>query len=246
MIDSPNVRIGTAGWSIPRASASRFASDGTHLQRYAAELRCAEINSSFHRPHAASTYAKWRDSTPADFRFSVKMPRTITHDLKLRDAREPLVAFLAQTDGLGEKRGPILIQLPPSLAFDVAVVTSFLELFRTAYDGLAVCEPRHATWFSPAANALLKRYRISRVAADPPRVPAAMTPGGWPQVAYVRLHGSPRMYWSKYEPPFMAALATTIGSIRAAKEVWCIFDNTTSGAALENAWELRELLGRGP
>ena len=115
MANTPDIRIGTAGWSIPRASASRFGGSGTHLERYARSFRCAEINSSFYRPHAAATYAKWRDSTPPDFRFAVKMPRTITHELKLQDAREPLVAFLVQTDGLAQKRGPILVQLPPSL-----------------------------------------------------------------------------------------------------------------------------------
>ena len=123
MSRTADVRIGTAGWSIPRAAAFRFESAGTHLERYSRSLRCAEINSSFHRPHAAATYAKWRNSTPVDFRFAVKMPRTITHELKLQDAREPFVTFLAQTDGLAEKRGPILVQLPPSLSFDASVVT---------------------------------------------------------------------------------------------------------------------------
>src|SRR4030095_13444977 len=135
MSRTPDIRIGTAGWSIPRAAALRFESAGTHLERYSRVLRCAEINSSFHRPHAAATYAKWRDSTPPDFRFAVKMPRTITHELKLRDARDLVVAFLAQTDCLAEKRGPILVQLPPSLAFDTSVVTRFLDVVRKVYDG---------------------------------------------------------------------------------------------------------------
>ena len=164
-----DVRIGTAGWSIPRAAAFRFDSAGTHLERYSRLLRCAEINSSFYRPHAAATYAKWRDSTPVDFRFAVKMPRTITHELKLQDARAPFVTFLAQTDGLAEKRGPILVQLPPSLSFDASVVTPFLDVVRKVYNGPMVCEPRHATWFSPAVASLLDRYGISRVAADPHR-----------------------------------------------------------------------------
>jgi len=123
-------RAGTAGWSIPRASASRFDGSGTHLERYARSLRCAEINSSFYRPHAAATYARWRDSTPPDFRFAIKLPRTITHELRLRDVREPFVAFLAQTDGLAEKRGPLLVQLPPSFSFDAPIVTAFLDLVR--------------------------------------------------------------------------------------------------------------------
>src|SRR5689334_25423474 len=113
-----HIRIGTAGWSIPRASAWRFDTEGTHLQRYARQLRCVEINSSFYRPHAAATYARWRESTPANFRFAVKMPRAITHELQLRHARKPLIEFLAETDGLAEKRGPILVQLPQSFSFD--------------------------------------------------------------------------------------------------------------------------------
>src|SRR3979490_1990961 len=104
MTEAMNIRVGTAGWSIPRASAFRFQAPGTHLERYSQSLRCAEINSSFYRPHAAATYAKWRDSTPPDFRFAVKLPRTMTHELKLQDARVPFVAFLIQTDGLAQKR----------------------------------------------------------------------------------------------------------------------------------------------
>ena len=238
----PDIRVGTAGWSIPRAVAFRFDSVGTHLQRYSRRLRCTEINSSFYRPHAAATYAKWRDSTPPDFRFAVKMPRTITHELKLQNVGDPFVAFLEQTDGLAQKRGPLLIQLPPSLSFDETVVTAFLDLVRTVYGGLVVCEPRHATWFSSPVASLLDRYRISRVAADPPPVPAAVAPAGWPRVAYFRLHGSPRKYWSRYEKNDIATLATTARSIPSAEEVWCVFDNTASGAAIENAWELRERL----
>src|SRR5213592_4476705 len=152
MADIADIRIGTAGWSIPRAAAVHFDSSGTHLQRYSQRLRCAEINSSFYRPHAAVTYAKWRDSTPADFRFAVKIPKVITHDLRFRDAREPLSAFLSQTEGLAEKRGPLLVQLPPSFAFEACLVAAFLDLLRTMFDGVVVCEPRHATWFSRQAS----------------------------------------------------------------------------------------------
>lgn len=127
---------------------------------------CAEINSSFHRPHAAATYAKWAASTPPAFRFAVKMPRTITHDQKLRRPRLPLLRFLEESSGLAEKRGPLLVQLPPSLEFDRCVAETFFTLVRSEYDGLIVCEPRHATWFSPEADALLVRLQVSRVAAD--------------------------------------------------------------------------------
>jgi uncharacterized protein YecE (DUF72 family) len=237
-----DIRVGTAGWSIPRATASRFNSAGTHLERYSRRLDCAEINSSFHRPHAATTYAKWRDSTPPGFRFAVKIPREITHELKLREAHEPFITFVAQTDGLAEKRGPLLLQLPPSLPFDGAVVTRFLDMVRGVYDGPIVCEPRHPTWFAPLVASLLERYRISRVVADPPPLPEATTPAGWAHVVYFRLHGSPRMYWSRYDENVIAALAGTLDRLSTAAQVWCVFDNTASGAALENAWELRERL----
>jgi uncharacterized protein YecE (DUF72 family) len=242
MTDLAHIRIGTAGWSIPRAAACRFGPPGPHLQRYSRVLSCAEINSSFSRPHAPTTYAKWRDSAPADFRFCVKVPRTITHELKLSNAREPFMAFLFQSDGLAEKRGPLLIQLPPSLSLDRAVVTRFLKMFRSLYAGPAACEPRHATWFTPAANALLVEYRIARVAADPPPVPIAITPAGWPQLAYYRLHGSPRKYWSRYDEGYITALASTIRDVREPDEIWCVFDNTASGAAIENALDMRQLM----
>ena len=215
--------------------------DGTHLQRYARVLRCAEINSSFHRPHAAQTYAKWAAATPRDFRFAVKLPRTITHDLKLRRARLPLERFLEESGGLGGKRGPLLVQLPPSLAFDPRIAARFFTLMRERHDGIVVCEPRHDTWFTPAAEALLVKHRIARVAADPPPAAGAELPGGWKEVAYFRLHGSPRKYWSRYEDGYIEALSHTLSRASASAEVWCVFDNTASGAALANALDLHAL-----
>lgn len=226
--------IGTAGWTIPRTSSDRVPGDGTHLQRYARVFRAAEINSSFHRPHAEATYRKWAEGTPPGFLFSVKLPRAITHDLKLRRARAPLTAFLAQSAGLGDRRGPLLVQLPPSFAFDARVVGRFFDLVRQLYGGALVCEPRHATWFAPQADALLRRFEVARVAADPGCVPEAGEPGGWPGLVYYRLHGSPRVYWSRYTPAFIARVARALPA-----GGWCIFDNTAAGAALDNALELR-------
>ena len=238
------IRVGTAGWSIPRASAQHFDAGGTHLWRYSRRLSCAEINSSFYRPHASATYAKWRSSTPPEFRFAVKLPRTITHERGLADVREPLVAFLDQTGGLAEKRGPLLVQLPPSLDFDESSVTRFFELVRGLYRGALVCEPRHATWFTAAADSLLKAFAVARVAADPPPVPSAADPSPWSGIAYYRLHGSPRKYWSPYPEEFLATLAASIGHVGSADEVWCVFDNTASGAAAANALDLSERLRR--
>ena len=98
----------------------------------------------------------------------------------------------------------------------------------------------------PAVAALLDAFGISRVAADPAPVPKATAPAGWPRLAYFRLHGSPRTYWSRYDEIAIATLAATVRSMSTVAEVWCVFDNTASGAAIENAWELRERLTVDP
>ena len=201
-------------------------------------LRCAEINSSFHRPHAATTYARWAASVPAWFRFAVKIPRTITHDRELRAARPLLERFLEESAGLGRKRGPLLLQLPPSLVFDRRIVGRFLDLLRSRFDGRVVCEPRHPTWFAAAAEALLLGHEVARVAADPPPAPKADLPGAWPGLVYYRLHGAPRKYWSRYDADAIARLAGALQPAPSRVDAWCVFDNTASGAAIENAWEL--------
>jgi uncharacterized protein YecE (DUF72 family) len=210
------------------------------LQRYGRVFRCAEINSSFSRPHAATTYARWAAATPDDFRFAVKVPREITHERRLRRSREPLQQFLEQTAGLGAKRGPLLVQLPPSFEYVRRVADRFFTMLRSMHDGPIVCEPRHPSWFDKA-DALLAGHHVARAAADPCVVASASRPAGWPGLVYYRLHGSPRTYWSSYERRAIDGIAATLREHSA--ERWCIFDNTAAGAALENAWLLQQRLG---
>lgn len=237
--------IGTAGWNVPRGSSHRVPSEGTHLDRYAQVFTCAEINSSFHRPHACATYAKWAASTPEGFRFAVKLPRTITHDAALTRPAAALDRFFAETSGLGIRRGPVLVQLPPSLVFDARVADRFFDAVRKRFDGAVVCEPRHQTWAHVAAEDLLKRYRVARVAADPPRVAAFAEPSGWDGLVYLRLHGSPRVYWSGYTPEYLDRIATFLRAT-AGRPAWVIFDNTAAGQALGNAWELQRRWSEAP
>ncbi len=242
--------IGTAGWSIPRALAEDFPGEGSHLARYARVLPGAEINTSFYRSHRPEVYARWAAQTPPGFRFAVKLPRTITHDLRLRATRAPLTRFLSEVAGLGERLGVLLVQLPPSLPFEARPVRTFFGLLATLFDGAVVCEPRHATWFTPAADRLLVQLRIGRVAADPAHWPAAAVPGGWlgpagdgaGAVLYHRWHGSPRMYYSAYGDDWLQSRAAALQRWPAAAEPWCIFDNTASGAAASDALRLRAYL----
>lgn len=231
--------VGCAGWSLPRSEQERFPESGSHLERYASRFDAVEINSSFHRPHRPATYARWSASVPSTFRFSVKIPKTITHTQRLRDAGDLLDTFLSEVAGLGNKLGCLLVQLPPSLSFEVSVASDFFADLRSRTAGTVVCEPRHSTWFTPEADGLLRDLEIARVAADPACVPDAAEPGGWRGVSYYRLHGSPRIYYSAYSEESLEALAERIRPDAAAgRTVWCIFDNTTLGAATGNALDL--------
>lgn len=241
MACSGKVRVGCAGWSIPAASAAEFPGEGTHLERYARRLCVAEINSSFYRPHRPSTYARWAASTPPGFLFSVKVPKEITHTRKLQDPEEPLDRFLAEMSALGDRLGPLLVQLPPRLALDTTHAAAFFQALRARFSGAVVCEPRHPTWFEEEGEQLLQRYEIARVAADPAPVPAAAEPGGWDGLVYYRLHGSPRIYYSRYPEEFLEALA---GRMRD-RDAWCIFDNTAAGEATGNALDLQSRLTVG-
>lgn len=233
------LRIGCAGWNIPAAVKQAFGDGPSHLVRYANRFTAVEINSSFYRPHRPTTYARWAESTPPKFRFSVKVPKAITHELRLQDADGPLTEFLAGPAALGEKLTVYLVQLPPSFRFEADIAEAFFETFRTKTSTAIACEPRHASWFAPAADELLRRHRIARVAADPACVQLAGEPGGAPGFIYIRLHGSPRVYYSSYDEVYLARLAARIRDDRqVGREVWCIFDNTADGAAYANAFEL--------
>jgi uncharacterized protein YecE (DUF72 family) len=216
-----------------------FDSDGTHLERYARRLPAVEINSSFYRPHRPSTYERWAASAPSGVRFSAKVPRTITHDHRLIDAGVPLQLFLKEVRALGDRLGPLLVQLPPSLKYDQAVVERFLAEFRELFDGQLACEPRHATWFTDEVETHLTGHQVTRVAADPAVVPRAAVPGGWPGLIYYRLHGSPEIYNSPYSDDQLGAFARQLRDAeREGRQCWCIFDNTALGWATQNAVDL--------
>lgn len=231
--------IGTAGWSIARRDAAAFPAEGTALARYSRVFGGVEVNSSFHRPHRASTWAKWASSVPEQFRFAVKVPKTITHEAKLVGADALVARFAEEVEQLGPKLALLLVQLPPKLGFDARVAERFFTSLREAIDTDIVCEPRHATWFEHEAGTVLERLRVARAAVDPAVAPAAADPGGWLGLRYWRLHGSPAMYRSSYTEETIARYAERI---RAASdeglEPWCMFDNTAASAATSNALSL--------
>ncbi len=230
-----DAHVGCAGWSHVSGVAPAQQLDGSQLERYGSVLPAVEINSSFYRAHRKTTYEQWAASVPHAFRFSVKLPRTITHALRLAHADALLAQFKDETAGLGDKLGCVLVQLPPSLQLDLALANSFFEKMRSSFECMLACEARHATWFGDEASTMLKAHAITRVIADPcrgqpgPHEPTTLA-------MYMRLHGSPRMYYSSYSDAYLAKVIHDLAARAQQREAaWVIFDNSASGAALANA-----------
>ncbi|TPG50108.1 DUF72 domain-containing protein [Rhodanobacter glycinis] len=237
----PMVYVGCAGWSISSTHAAAFAAGDSQLERYATVLNSVEINSSFYRPHRPATYRRWAASVPESFRFAVKMPRTISHLARLRDCQTLLETFLDEIGPLENKLGCLLLQLPPSLAWEPSIALPFLGLLRRLHAGPVACEPRHVTWFRPAMNRALREHGIARVAADPARLLRAAVPGGDQSLQYLRLHGSPRIYHDAYPDALLQRISHWLQRpSQCTTQRWCIFDNTALGHAVGNALTVRD------
>jgi uncharacterized protein YecE (DUF72 family) len=235
---SPNIStalVGCAGWSIGGALAPWFSAAGSQLQRYSRVLGAVEINSSFYRSHRPSTYARWAASVPEDFRFCVKVPKLITHQLRLCGVEAALAQFAGEALALGEKLGCVLVQLPPSAVLDAGLAKLFFDQARQHFSCMLACEARHPSWFGTEATALLQARGVTRVQADPPKgetTPFVATT----DASYRRLHGSPKVYYSAYSEDYRADLRKQL--MRETQPAWVTFDNSASGAALQNAVSL--------
>lgn len=227
-------RIGCAGWNLPRELREASIS---YLERYSQLYNCVEINSSFYRHHQPKTYKRWKETVPDDFKFAVKIPKSVTHEAKEIESTIP--KFLEETAELEHKLGPLLAQFPPGARFKIEEVSKLFSIMRSSFNGTIVCEPRHASWFEIDAFKTMADYDVLLVGADPLPVQAA------PNVLdsklhYLRLHGSPRIYYSNYNSEFISSLELILRE--ASEETWAIFDNTAAGFAYQNAVELSHRL----
>lgn len=221
------IRIGTSGWVYPPWRGEFYPRGLAHrreLEYLSRRLDSVEINASFYSLQRPSSYRAWHDQTPADFEFAVKGGRFITHLKRLRDVDAPLANFFASgVLALGAKLGPLLWQLPPTLAFDADLLAAFFDLLprnTIAAAELAgrhderlagrawtttdadrplrhALEVRHPSFTDPALPGLLRAHGIGLVVAD--------AAADWPQLrevtadfAYVRLHGGTELYVSGY------------------------------------------------
>ncbi len=237
---------GTAGWTIPKPHGELFSdaevTGGTHLERYSRTFNAVEINSCFYRSHKPKTYARWASSVPEGFRFSVKLPKEMTHVCRLADTDGAIREFAGGIAELREKLGVVLIQLPRSLHFDPTIAQPVFRRVRELCSAKLALEARHASWFTEAASDMLRTCGVSRVLADPEAHPAREADFGAGSFVYARLHGSPRMYYSAYDDGVLANFKRPLGeALRTNRDVWCVFDNTAEGHATQDAYRMQKL-----
>lgn len=241
------LRIGTSGW-VYGSWAGRFYPEGLKqrewLTYYAQRYPCVEVNSTFYRLPLAKTVRRWTEVVPGDFRFVFKIWQEVSHRRRLRDAGEALARFAALVEPARVQAGPLLLQLPPSLAVDADLLEDFLKVYGEVCGGwpLAV-EFRHASWYCREVAELLDTYKASMVVHDMPGSACAQPNAGAP-FAYVRYHGAGVKYGGSYTRERLAGDARRIAErVGEGRDVWVFFNNDMGGHALANAAVLKECAG---
>ena len=241
--------IGTSGWSYAHWAKGRFypkgLKQGEWLRFFAERFGTVELNSSFYRVPKPEFIARWRTVTGGRFRFAVKLWRRITHEKRLVECGVELSSFLEVVGELKPKRGPLLVQLPPSLRKNVRRLDEFLATLKKATGRVrwkVAVEFRHPDWLCDEVYELLTRYRVALCLADLPRCPIT-EPNDAPFV-YVRRHGPGGGYRGCYAPEHIAADAERIrGWLRSGKDVFVYYNNDIGGHAVDNARQLIETVG---
>lgn len=236
-----SIRIGTSGWTYQHWQRVFYPvkwPKSRWLEYYSEHFDTVELNASFYRLPNRTTFESWKARTPDNFLWSVKGSKFITHTRRLKNPAEPLDRLYGATAGLGEKRGVILFQLPPSLAFDEKVFRDFCGSLDPE-----VChalEIRHSSWINEQVFDILNEFNIALCMADTAgRYPSceAMTA----DFAYIRLHGSQKLYASEYSEEELRTWAEKVDAWN--RDAFIYFDNDFEGHAVNNARRLKEILG---
>lgn len=236
---------GTSGWSYPQWKGDFYPPDVPQrkfLEYYTSRFPASELNASFYRLPSESMIAGWLERTPSHFRFCVKLSRLITHNKRLRNCEDALETFLDRLGPLGFRCGPVLAQLPPTLAFDRASVADFIGLWSQLTSLALAVEARHDSWMTSSVSDWLAARGVIVVSADSGgHWPTAPVPDSGP--LYLRYHGPGELYASGYSPQKLGHEAGRIaGWLRSGRDVWAFFNNTDGGDAWRDAERLARLV----
>jgi uncharacterized protein YecE (DUF72 family) len=236
------IRIGCSGWAY-KHWRGLFYREGLPqarwFGRYAEEFDTVEINNSFYRLPPPETFAKWRDQAPPGFCYAVKANRFITQAKKLLDCAEPVERMMSAARHLGNRLGPMLYQLPPSMKINLDRLESFLQLLPS--DVAKVFEFRDSSWYEPATYELLDRYGAAFCIHDMAGSVTERIATG--RIAYVRFHGCGGKYWGRYPDEQLSGWADwLIEQARAGISSWCYFNNDIHAHAIEDARTLKRMV----
>ena len=237
------VLIGTSGWNYPEWKDGFYAGvpRKAWLRHYASVFEAVEVNATFYGGQKPATFVRWREATPAPFRFAIKGHRIVTHLKRLVEVAEAVSIQRASVAPLAGRIAAVLWQLPANLEADPARLDGFLEVLGGWPNVRHVIEFRARSWFNDDVLKRLSDHRIAIAQSDAP---------GWPRwdvvatdLVYVRLHGHTRLYASSYAAHHIARWAEKIRGWQAeGRAVQVYFDNTGEGAAPRDALALRERL----
>lgn len=229
--------VGTSGWQYRHWRDAFYPQDVPQrlwLEYYAEQFSTVENNGTFYRLPARETFAKWRDRTPEGFVMAVKASRYLTHIRRLRDPAEPVRRLLDSCAGLGSALGPLLIQLPPDMTEDTALLDDCLSRFP---EDIRICvEPRHPSWWTDRTRAVLSAHHAALCWAD--RAGSPMTPlwrtADW---GYLRFHEGTADPWPRYSRHALRAWADRIaGTWPPEAAIYAYFNNDQNAAAIADAF----------
>jgi uncharacterized protein YecE (DUF72 family) len=236
-------RIGTSGWVYPhwRDVLYHGVAQRHWLQTYIGEFDTVELNGSFYRWPSEQRFAAWRERLPEGFEMTVKAPRGLTHARRLREPEIWIGRVTAGLHALAGRRGPLIIQLPPTMQRDDARLEYFLEVLPDWTR--PVVEFRHDSWNDEAVFALLERHGAAYCVMSGARLPCILRATA--NLVYVRLHGPDpdHLYGGSYSHDDLAWWAERIREWeRSGHEVYAYFNNDGEGNAVRNAWTLKGML----
>lgn len=236
------LHVGTSGWNYDWPDLYEHVPRARRLEAYAERLDAVEINGSFYRLQKRETYQRWRSRTPDGFCFAVKANRYLTHNMKLKDADGPIGLERDRAQGLGDKLGAVLWQLPQRFRRNDERLVAWTKALRRKWPSARhVLEPRHPSWFGDAVAEILGERGVAFCMSDAPNWPLWETPNT--DFVYARLHGHTRLYHSRYARRSLERWAERArGWLDEGRDVLIFFDNTDSGHAPRDAERLRAML----
>ena len=250
----PALRIGCSGWNYQHWRGRFYPSEMAAREwfdYYARVFDTVEINNTFYRLPASSTFAAWRERAPANFLYAIKASRFLTHLKRLRDPEDPVLLLFGRACQLQDHLGPVLYQLPASFHRDLTRLDDFLAVLPRTLGELGgtpaqqtikhAIEFRHPSWYVTETASVLRAHGAVMCLHDK-LGSAVFEPLDWPFL-YLRFHGPGGQYFGRYDRPRMQYWADVLaGQWRAGRDVFAYFNNDPEGMAVINAQELRSLI----